>query len=181
MMTRKIRISCDGTECGSKYPVVPAEIVGKGIEMVFIIGEAPYNDEVTEGRPFIGKAGKILRKYLAVDQYQYVLFNSIMCKPTDTPKSKPTDNLIKGCEPHRNEILDRMGKGEILICFGKYAQLAVFGEHKAFSDIPYFIKHPTKGFSVPVYCAPHPMAMVYNRDMEDKFKSVLKAAGVFKI
>ena len=177
----KVPISCDGTKCGAQYDVVPGEIVGKGFEMVFIVGEAPYKDEVREGRPFIGRAGKILRKYLDLANYQYVLLNSIMCKPTDTPKSKPTDTLILACTQYRNEILERMERGDIMVCFGRYAQKAIFGKEVDFSEIPYFVKHPTKGFQIPVYANYHPMAISYNRDLEDRFENILRATGVFKV
>lgn len=174
-------VSCDGTTCGANYDVVPAEIVGKGLEMVFLIGEAPYRDEVAEGRPFIGRAGQILRRYLDLNNYQYVLFNSIMCKPTDTPKSKPTNDLIMACTPYRNEILEKMVRGDILVCFGRYAQTAIFGKYVDFSEIPYFIKHPTKGFKMPVWACYHPMASIYDRSKEEIFKNILRSAGVFKL
>jgi len=178
---KSIPISCDGTTCGAQYDVVPAEIVGKGLEMVFIIGEAPYTEEVEQGRPFIGKTGKILRRYFDLENYQYVLFNSIMCKPYDTVKSKPTSDLIMACTPFRNEVLENMVKGDILICLGRFAQEAIFGTYKDWSEIPYFIKHPTKGFSVPVYVTYHPMATQYQRANLEKFEEILRATGVFKI
>jgi len=174
-------ISCDGTTCGAHYDVVPAEIVGKGLEMVFIMGEAPYKDEVAQGRPFIGRTGDILRKYFDLENYQYVLFNSIMCKPYDTVKSKPTSDLIIACAQFRNEVLEKMVKGDILVCLGRFAQEAVFGTYKEWSEIPYFIKHPTKGFSVPVYVNFHPMATQYQRDKKERFEEILRATGVFKV
>ncbi len=50
-----------------KLPGVPAEFVfgdGNGSESVVLIGEAPGKDEVREGRPFVGAAGKILDDFL---------------------------------------------------------------------------------------------------------------------
>ena len=94
MIFKKYEVDCDGTRCGKEYERVPAEIIGEGLQMVFIVGEAPYKDEVIKQRPFIGRAGNILRGYLDLKNYQYVLMNSIMCKPNDTPKSKPTDDEV---------------------------------------------------------------------------------------
>ena len=178
---KKIPIICDGTLCGHDYDTVPAELVGKGMELIFIVGEAPFSDEVVLQRPWIGKAGMILRGYLSIDNYQYLLMNSISCKPFDTIKNKPTDELIKGCKPVRDDLFKMMEEGDIVVCFGRYAQTAIFGKHVEFSEIPYIIKHDTKDIEVLAYANYHPMAQLYDRSKKEKFETILRAAGVFRV
>ncbi len=178
---KMIRPDCNGTLCGKHYDVVPAELLGKGLELVVCIGEAPYKDEVEQQRPFIGKAGNMLRKYLAVENYQYLLMNSIMCKPYDTPKSKPTNELITRCRPVRDKFLDLMVEGDSIMLFGRYAQIAIFGKHVNFEIMPYFVQHPTKPFEMEVYANYHPMATSYNRMLLEPFENILRASGRFKI
>ena len=178
---RKIPIICDGTLCGHNYDTVPAELVGRGFELVVLLGEAPYKDEVTLQRPFAGKAGNFLRKYLALDHYQYLIMNSIMCNPHDTPKRKPTDELLAACAPVRNKLVDMMVEGDIIVLLGRYAQLAMFGKHVNFDTMPYFVKHPTKDFEIEVYANLHPMATQYNRTLLPQFEDILRSTGKFKI
>jgi len=178
---KKIDIICDGTLCGKNYDTVPAELIGKGLELVVLVGEAPFRDEVAKQRPFIGRAGMILRGYLDVNNFQYLIINSIMCKPYDTAKSKPTDVLIKACTPVRDDLLKIVEEGDTIVCFGRYAQTAMFGKHVAFSETPYFIKHPIKGFDIPTWACYHPMAPIYDRSKKEIFEDILRASGKFKI
>jgi uracil-DNA glycosylase len=178
---KKVEIICDGTYCGRDYDVVPAEMIGNGFEVVVLVGEAPFKDEVEQQRPFIGKAGMILRGYLNTEEYRYLILNSIMCKPYDTLKNKPTDELIKACKPVRDDILDMMVEGEIIVCFGRYAQQAIFGKEVPFDTNPYFIEHPTKKWSIQVYANVHPMSIIYDSTRKEQFKDILRATGKFKI
>lgn len=62
---------------------------------VVIVGEAPGKDEVLEGRPFIGKAGKLLRSTL--NKYGFrktnaLITNTIPCRPEDNVF--PKDSVI---------------------------------------------------------------------------------------
>ena len=178
---KKINTICDGTLCGHNYETVPAELIGKGLQLVVLIGEAAFTNEVIQQRPFVGKAGMILRRYMDIKNFQYLIMNSIMCKPHDTVKSKPTNELIKSCEPVRNKLLEMVVEDDIIITFGRWAQMAIFGKHVKFTEVPYFIKHPTKDIEIPVYANFHPMAHIYDRSKLEIFERILSASGVFKI
>ena len=178
---KKIDIICDGSLCGHDYDTCPSEIIGKGLELIVLVGESPYDTEIKQQRPFIGRAGRILRKYLDLGNYQYLIMNSIMCKPHDTTKNKPTEELIKNCRPVREDLMSMMEDGDTIVSFGRFSQLAVFGKHVGFSEIPYFIEHPTKGFEIPVWACYHPMAMIYDRNKEEIFENILRATGKFKL
>ena len=178
---KSVPLICDGTLCGHDYETCPSELIGNGVELVVILGEAPYRDEIAKQRPFIGKTGRILDQYLNLDYYKYLIMNSIMCKPHDTKKNKPTEELIKNCRPVREDLMRMMEDGDIIVAFGRFAQLAIFGQHMDFSEVPYFIEHPTKGFEIPVWVCFHPMAPQYNPSLQDRFEDILRATGKFKI
>ncbi|QOX80862.1 uracil-DNA glycosylase (plasmid) [Trichlorobacter lovleyi] len=51
---------------------------------VVVIGEAPGGDEDEQGRPFVGAAGKILRRLMAeagVDPSEVWITNIVKCRP----------------------------------------------------------------------------------------------------
>lgn len=178
---KTIPIICDGTLCGHEYETCPSELIGQGIELVVLVGESPYDNEIFQQRPFIGRAGQILRKYLNLDYYQYLIMNSIMCKPHDTTKHKPTEELIKNCRPVRDDLIRMMEDGDTIVSFGRFSQLAIFGKHVDFSEIPYFLEHPTKKFEIPAWACFHPMAPIYNPNLKDRFEDILRATGKFKL
>ena len=60
---------------------------------ILIIGEAPGADEIKEGKPFIGKAGKLLRSTLekyGINESNSVITNTMPCRPLNNkfPKDK---------------------------------------------------------------------------------------------
>tara|TARA_B100000902_G_scaffold179479_1_gene172599 strand:- start:373 stop:876 length:504 start_codon:yes stop_codon:yes gene_type:complete len=78
-------------------------VIGKGnvFAKLMIIGEAPGAQEDLEGKPYVGKSGKLLDKLLikvGIDFHEDVYFcNVIKCRP---PKNrKPTSNEINIHKP----------------------------------------------------------------------------------
>jgi len=67
---------------------------------VVICGEAPGSDEVEQGKPFVGKAGKLLRstiKEFGFTNENCLITNTIPCRPKDN--KFPEDNsLVKNCK-----------------------------------------------------------------------------------
>lgn len=66
---------------------------------LLLIGEAPgYNEDQT-GRPFVGKAGKLLDQALAevgLDRATLYITNSVKCRPPDNRKPMPREE--EACE-----------------------------------------------------------------------------------
>ena len=75
--------------CRGRRQVVPAE--GLRSARLFLVGEAPGPDEDREGRPFVGRAGRILRRCLqaagvpAVDAW---ISNAVKCFPNEASNGK---------------------------------------------------------------------------------------------
>lgn len=66
---------------------------------IAFIGEAPGEEEIDEGRPFVGKAGKFLRvilKAVGIDETQCYFTNTCICRPNNN--RKPTVKMIRACK-----------------------------------------------------------------------------------
>jgi DNA polymerase-1 len=82
---------------------------GYGVaDRLVVIGEAPGASEVSQGRPFVGESGRLIRKVLSqlgIDPDEDVYWtNAVLCRP---PGNKtPTPTAIKACN-------DRLVKVEL--------------------------------------------------------------------
>lgn len=75
---------------------------------LFIVGEAPGEDEDLSGKPFQGMAGKMLDKLLqesGINREETYISNSISCRPYEITSSRkgiknrpPTDKEIQSCK-----------------------------------------------------------------------------------
>lgn len=72
---------------------------------VLLIGEAPGKDEDEQGRPFVGKAGKLLDKLLLeanIDRKKDLyIINTLKCRPTEAGVGNST--RVKNRKPSRRE------------------------------------------------------------------------------
>jgi len=89
------KLKCRDCSVGNVYNCVVPSDGNKVNPTVLIIGEAPGSEEVISGKPFIGKAGKLLRHTLnkfGFNETNSLITNTIPCRPE---KNKfPTDKRI---------------------------------------------------------------------------------------
>lgn len=122
---------------GATRPIVWAE--GPLDAKIAIVGEAPGRNEVLEGRPFVGEAGRTLNKYLAS-----VGINRARCYITNVVKEHPVNNDItpyfdfstrtpkvseKGMywtKFLQKELADL--KPNLVVCLGRTAMYALTGQ-----------------------------------------------------
>ena len=162
---------------------------------VMVIGEAPGKDEIVEGKPFVGKCGKLLRSTMNTAGYRTdntTISNIIPCRPPDNkfPKDnaivkaciakwlfremvilKPTHILLVGSQPLKFVL----GMDGITRNRGTWFPLCIDG---------------LSAFHSPIYCLPtfHPSYVLRHAYMKDgqeilaKFKqdidTVAKASGI---
>jgi len=66
---------------------------------VVFIGEAPGENEDIQGKPFVGRAGKLLDEwitYLGLNENDYAITNVVWCRP---PKNRyPEQDEISACQ-----------------------------------------------------------------------------------
>ncbi len=66
---------------------------------IMFIGEAPGKNEDEQGLPFVGRAGKLLRKFLEEVGFkndEFYIANTIKCRPPEN--RKPTKEEKQACE-----------------------------------------------------------------------------------
>lgn len=70
----------------------------KDVDVLFI-GEAPGKEEDLQGKPFVGRAGKLLDDWIfELDLLSYAIINIVKCRPPNN--RKPNPNEIRACLPY---------------------------------------------------------------------------------
>ena len=76
---------------------VPGE--GSSCAKVMFVGEAPGADEDEQGRPFVGRAGQLLRQLIdriKLDSGEYFIGNTLKCRPPGNRDPEPLE--IEACK-----------------------------------------------------------------------------------
>jgi DNA polymerase len=113
---------------------VPGE--GNANAEYFVIGQGPGANEDKTGRPFIGRAGKLLTELLAlagIDRERDTFITSIVkCFPTPPANRKPKVDEIGACQNYLMRQIEIVGAKKIIL-LGDCAFKAFFPKEK-FSD-----------------------------------------------
>jgi len=132
---------------------VPDQIAPKAEYILY--GEAPGKNEVAEGKPFVGRAGYVLKQWLlkavpilqlAVERNKVSFCNVLRCLPPEVagrayPKGEEKELAEKHCSQYMN-----LGTAETVILFGESPQRFFFGEElKAEDATDRHLGHETKG------------------------------------
>lgn len=91
-----------------------------GADLVFI-GEAPGRDEDIQGRPFVGRAGKLLTKIISAMQFKredVYIANIIKCRPPEN--RNPQKGEIEKCQNYLLQQLE-MIKPRVIVALGRVA------------------------------------------------------------
>ncbi len=78
---------------------VPGE--GSVRAKVMFVGEAPGEEEDNQGRPFVGRAGQLLRQLIAhiqLEEGEYYIGNVLKCRPPENRNPLPLE--IEACKPY---------------------------------------------------------------------------------
>ena len=98
---------------GLRHPKMDA--TGSKRPLVYMLGEAPGENEDKRGKQFIGKAGQLLRKYIDTD-VKYRWNNAINCWP-GKGNPNPTSAQLACCRPRLIEDIERT-KPKAIFGFG---------------------------------------------------------------
>ncbi len=103
----------------SRTNTVPGE--GDPAAKIVFVGEAPGEDEDRQGRPFVGRAGKLLDKIIAamgLSRKDVFICNILKCRPPGN--RDPLGGEIAECLPLLQEQL-RIIRPEIIVALGAHA------------------------------------------------------------
>jgi uracil-DNA glycosylase len=115
-------------------PVVRAE--SRDQARLVIVGEAPGDQEVIEGRPFVGRSGVRLNQALAaadLHRSDVYVTNAVLCRPAGTPPTPP-DDAVSACHDRLIVEVSRLGPDKVL-AMGKVAADSLTGDRKALSQL----------------------------------------------
>lgn len=155
---------------------------GKENAKICMIGEAPGAEEEKQGKPFVGRAGKILWDFLemtGLKREQIYITNVVKFRPTDKSKTGRTINRIpKKAEidfflPYLTEEL-MIVQPDIIVTLGNVPLKAVTGEESAMIGAMHGTMTTTKhGYQLfPLY---HPASIIYNSGLAQTYQDDLRA------
>lgn len=154
---------------------VPGE--GNPDAKIMFIGEAPGFNENEQRRPFVGQAGKLLRKNLAANglsEQEVYITNIVKFRPPDNRDPLPEE--IKFFRPFLDRQIEVIDP-KVIVTLGRYSMYKFLGEGQSISRIhgsPRTINWQGKKVTiVPMY---HPAAALRQgsvlRDFEEDFKKL---------
>jgi len=92
----------------------------RSAELMFV-GEAPGRDEDLQGRPFVGRAGQLLRKIVAAMTFredEVFITNVVKCRPPDN--REPFREEIEACAPYLERQIELI-RPRVIVTLGKTA------------------------------------------------------------
>lgn len=151
---------------------VPGE--GASDAAIFLVGEAPGKDEDVSGRPFVGRAGRILDAALAaagLPRESVFITNVVKCRPPGN--RRPKRDEASAC---RSYLMGQIAcvRPRVVVTLGATALRGVLGPgHELRRDRG---KELALG-DVPVIATYHPAAVLYNRRLEAVLRRDLRTAA----
>ena len=126
---------------------------------VMVVGEAPGAEEDRTGRPFVGKAGKLLDLLLASVGFPrdaVYICNVLKCRPPDN--RNPMADEVEACSPYLIRQVELV-RPQALLCFGNFAAHTLLKNDLPMSRLRGKV-HSYRGLPlVPTY---HPAALLRN-------------------
>lgn len=145
--------------CQERTHTVPG--IGVHNPTVLIVGEAPGAEEDMQGKPFVGKSGAYLDKWLAsigLDRNKNVyITNTVKCRP---PKNRnPLPEEIQHCNIFLKEQIHIL-KPKLILALGKVAGVILTGMENVRIDTLREQIFEYEG--IPLYITYHPSAVLRN-------------------
>lgn len=143
---------------------------------IVFVGEGPGESEDLQGRPFVGRSGKILdgmMKDAGFDRTKVMITNTVKCRPPNN--RDPTPEEMAACRPFlESELYD----ARLVIGLGRSACRDLMGYEGPMSEIvniPMTIKvRDREVVFIPTY---HPAATIYNKDSREALRETMRVVA----
>tara|TARA_B100001778_G_scaffold56956_1_gene43972 strand:- start:9854 stop:10306 length:453 start_codon:yes stop_codon:yes gene_type:complete len=138
-----------------------------------IIGEAPGREEDKAGKPFIGRAGKLLNSFLTsinLDRESIFITNTVKCRPPEN--RNPSEAEIQSCSGFLDRQIDII-KPKVLVLLGKIAANRLLNQDKPISELrlkKFFIEK----YNIPIIVFYHPAYILRSPSQKTKVWDDLK-------
>ena len=98
-------------------------VFGEGNESakILFIGEAPGRDEDKQGKPFVGRAGKLLTEIISsinLTREDIYIANTVKCRPPNN--RNPEEKEVEACSDYLEQQIDLI-KPKVIVLLGKIA------------------------------------------------------------
>ena len=149
---------------------------------LMLIGEAPGEQETMLGRPFVGKAGKNLDRFLELAglvREEIYISNAVKLRPTKVGKSGRVSNrpptraevalfrpwLMREIEEIRPLMIATLGNVPLQALMGPRLTIGeIHGRMVKAEDV-----------AAPLFALYHPASLIYNRSLEPVYESDVRA------
>ena len=144
---------------------------------LMLVGEAPGAQEEKLGRPFVGKAGENLDRFLELSglkREEIYISNVVKYRPDRLSDSgrlvnrTPTGREIEWFRPWLLEEIRRVSPS-VVATLGNTALHALAGNDVNIGDVHGRLLH-TDTLSCPLFALYHPASIIYNRSLEPVYE-----------
>ena len=158
-------------------------VIGEGSHAakIMFVGEAPGENEAKTGRPFCGRAGKILDELLAfvgIERKDVYITNIVKDRPPGNRDPLPDE--IELYAPFLDRQIDLI-KPQVIATLGRFSMQYVMNRYGLEFELDSISKIHGKIFSadkfkvIPLY---HPAAAIYNQQLLGTLKEDFKALAL---
>jgi uracil-DNA glycosylase family 4 len=134
---------------------------GSSNAKIVFIGEAPGEEEDIQGRPFVGKAGKLLDQlieHIGLKRESVYICNVLKCRPPNN--RDPDKKEIAACKNYLFSQLDLI-KPKIICTLGRHAYNTLFDVDERITKVRGIVKDYRGMMLLPTY---HPSFLLRNQD-----------------
>ena len=157
--------------CEKRYQLVLPD--GDMKSTVVLVGEAPGENEDKQGRPFVGKSGKILTDMLesvGISRSEIMITNTVKCRPPNN--RDPTIEEINMCKQF---LISELKNRKLVVGLGKSACKSILGFEGKMSEIAnVVVKVDIEGTEINFLPTYHPAATIYNKESRAKLKEAME-------
>ena len=157
--------------CAGRHNIVLP--YGKMDSGVVFIGEAPGENEDLQGKPFVGRAGKILDDAMekaGISRSEIIITNTVKCRPPNN--REPTDEEMAACRPF---LVSELKGRKLVVGLGKTSSRNFIGFSGSMKDIVNkIVKIDVGGEEVDFLPAYHPMACVYRKEARESLAETMR-------
>jgi DNA polymerase len=137
---------------------------GSDTARLMLIGEAPGRDEDLQGKPFVGRAGKLLDRMLAsigLAESQVYITNTVYWRPPGN--RTPTPEEIEACAPFLARQIEMLDPA-VLVLLGGAAAKSILGSSEGIMRLrgKWLTYDCAAGRAVPTLATLHPAYLLRN-------------------
>lgn len=159
-IAESVRSCTDCVLCEDRTNAVPG--MGSGSSGIMFVGEAPGRSEDLRGRPFVGRAGRILDEALAsagISRHDAYITNVVKCRP---PRNRVPHRSEKDACWRHLEAEIKLLKPLVICVMGNTACSSLLGDSGITTQRGRLVRHGSTTYYITI----HPAAVIYNRDLE---------------